>query len=151
MEESLVHEAVTLEAQAEAAKAVEPGEKAFDDPTVAGELPVGAGMMLGDAAMRAFAQGDAMTDAPARQGEAKGVAVITPVGGQTLRASPRPPSSDWDLQLGQDQRRRRDVGHVAAGKMQRQRQAVAVHDYVALGSLAGPCATDLVAPFLAFT
>jgi hypothetical protein len=46
MEQSLVHEGITLETLGEAAKTIEPSEKAFDHPAVARKFPVGVGAVF---------------------------------------------------------------------------------------------------------
>ncbi len=117
MEEGLVHEGVTLKTLGEAAKAVEPGKEPLDHPTIAREFAMGAGPVLEFAAVGSASQGNAVADAAPGQREPESFAVIATVGSHSIRPTARTTSSSRHLDLGQGQRRSRNVGYVAGGQM----------------------------------
>ena len=117
MEQGLVHEGVTLETLGDSAKAIEPGEEPFHDPTVAGKLSVGVGAVFEFSVIGRSPQGNAVADATPNQRESKGLAVITPISGQAAGSGARSASSSGNLHLSQSPRCRRNVGHVAFGQM----------------------------------
>jgi len=118
-------------ADAEAFVLVEPGEAAFDDPTVCAEA--GA---VGDAAA-----GDHRPDASGPQQPAVLVVVVAAVGEEPSGAAQRPADPATD---GRDRVEQRDelgdVVAVPAGQGDRDRGAVGVGDQVMLG--AGPATVD---------
>ena len=117
MEESLIHEGVTLEALSDAAKTIEPGKEPFHHPTIAGKFPVGVGAVFEFSVIRRSSQGNAVADAAPKQRKPKGLAVITPISGQTAGAGTRSAASSGNLHLGQSLRSGRNVGDVTFGQM----------------------------------
>lgn len=119
MEQSLIHEGVTLEALGDAAKAVKPGEEPLHDPTVTGKVLVGVGTVLEFSSIGGAAQRDAVADAALNQTETKGLAIVAPVRRQAIGAGAWAASSSGNPHLGQGQRRGGDIGHVDCGQMHR--------------------------------
>jgi len=117
VEQSLVHEGVTLEALGDAAKAVEPGKEPFNHPTVAGKFPMGVGTVFEFSVIGCPPQRNTVADAAPNQREPKGFAVITSVGSQAAGAGAWSASSSGNLHLGQSLRCSRNIGHVALGQM----------------------------------
>ena len=117
MEQSLIHKGVALEALGDAAKAIEPGKEPFDHPAIAGKFPMGVGTVFEFSLIGCSPQGNAVANATPYQRKSKGLAVITPVRRQTVRAGAWPASSSGNLHLSQSQRRGGDVGDVALGQM----------------------------------
>jgi len=101
MEQRLVHEGITLEALGNTAKAIEPGKEAFHDPTVTGKLLVRMRTIFEFSSIRSAPQRNAVADATPNQRETKGLAVITPVGGQAARAGARSASAARNSHLRQ--------------------------------------------------
>ena len=119
MEEGLIHEGVTLEAQGDTAEAIEPGKEPFHHPAVAGEFLMGVRTVFEFSCVRGSPQGNAVTDSALDQTEAKRLAIIASVRGQAAGARARTASSSGNPDLRQGQRRSGDIGHVACGQMHR--------------------------------
>jgi hypothetical protein len=117
MEEGLVHEGVTLETLGDAAKAVEPGKEPLHHPAIAGEFPVGVGTVLEFSVIGRSPQGNAVADTAPNQREPKGLAVVAAICGQATGTIARSASPSGHFDLGQGQRRSRNVGHVACCEM----------------------------------
>ena len=117
MEQSLIHKGVALEALGDAAKAIEPRKEPFHHPAVAGKFTVSVGAVFELSVMGRSPQRNAVADAAPYQRKSKGLAVIPPISGQTVRAGAWPASSSGNLHLSQSQRRGRDIGEVALGQM----------------------------------
>jgi len=100
MKKGFVHEGMALEAQGEAAKAVEPGKEALDDPAIGGKRPVSAWAIFEFTPEGCASQRDAVTDAASGQGQSKSLAIIAPVGGQPTGAAARAASSPRHFHLG---------------------------------------------------
>jgi hypothetical protein len=101
MEESLVHEGVTLKALGDATKAVEPGKKALDHPTIAGKFPVGARTVFEFSVIGRSPQGNAVADTAPNQSQTKGLAVVAAICGQAAGTAARSSSSSGHFDLGQ--------------------------------------------------
>ena len=142
----MVDEAVTLKADAETAKAIEPGEKAFNLPAMSGDFPVGV-----KEAHRASSGGNAVADAACGEVRAKGDAVVATVGGQTGGPHPGTTTPPGHTDGGQSGQRRSQFVHGGAVEMESQRNTLAVHDDVAFAAYSRPRAADFVAPFFALT
>jgi len=117
MEKGLVHEGVTLEALGDAAKAVKPRKEPFHHPAIAGKLPVSVRTVLEFSSIRSTSQRNTVANATPNQPEAKGLAIVAPIRRQARGTGARASSSSRHLHLGQDPRRRRDVGHVTFGQV----------------------------------
>ena len=117
MEESLIHEGMTLETLGDAAKTVEPGKEPLHHPAITGKFPVGMGTVFEFPVIRRSPQGNAVTDAAAPQRESKGLPVVATVSGQTAGTGARSTSSSGNLDLSQGRRCSRNIGHVAFGQM----------------------------------
>jgi hypothetical protein len=130
-------------ADEESAAVVEPGEGAFDDPTVAAE----------PGAVLALAAGDHGLDAALPEQAAVLVVVVAAVGDQCPRSVPWAAGAAADGRHPVEQfEQLRDVVAVAAGERPGERDAAAVYEEVVLA--AGPAAVDWAgtrfgAPFFA--
>src|SRR5688500_10245796 len=115
---------VALVAEGEASETVEPGDGALDDPAVAAELGAGLDALAGDAA----------DDAPTSEVGTAAATIVRFVGvelaGPRARAA-GPPSLDRVDTL-QDVLEDDAIVDVGGGQEDRQREAVPVHDQVAL-------------------
>jgi hypothetical protein len=118
VEESLIHEGITLEALGDTAKAIEPGKEPFHHPAITGKFLVGVGTVLEFSSIRGAAQRNAVADSALDQTEAKRLAIVAPVRRQATGTGAWPASSSGNPHLGQSQRCRGDVGHVACGQIQ---------------------------------
>jgi len=117
MEQGLVHEGVTLEALGDTAKTIEPGKEPLHHPAIAGEFPVGVGTVFEFSVIRRPPQGNAVTDTAPNQRQPKGLAVVATICGQATGTIARTASPSGHFDLGQGQRRSRNVGHVAGREM----------------------------------
>ena len=127
------------------APVVQPGEGAFDDPTVTTE----PGAVLG------LAAGDQRFDAAPPDEAAVLVMVVAAVGDDAVGATPRPTDTSANGRHSVQQREQLgDVVAVAAGERPGKRQPAAVYEEMLLAAAAAPvdrAGTCLRAPFFACT
>lgn len=145
LEEGFVDVGSTFPAETKSFEAVEPGEGAFDHPSVGAQA----------APMRCAAAGDDGEDPAGPDPVAVDVVVVAAVGDDRLRLAARPPgpASDWWDAIGQGHELG-DIVAVAAREDHGERGAVSVGDQVVLGAC--PSAVDwrracLEPPFDALT
>ena len=127
MEESQVHAGVALVAHGKAAVAIEPGEEAFDLPTVAGQGGMHQGRPAPLAAMCGSAARDAVADAPASEGLPEGAAVVATIRSEPCRAAAWPTTRTGHADRGQNGGRFAKIVGVARGQVQPNGQTVAIH------------------------
>lgn len=117
MEQSFVHEGVTLEALGDSAKAIKPCKEPFHHPTVAGKFLVGVWTVFEVSSVRGATQRNAVADTALNQTEAKRLTIVASVRRQATGARAGTASSARNPYLSQGQRRGGDIGHVACAQM----------------------------------
>ena len=151
MKEGEVDVAVTLEADAQATEAVEPGKKALDLPAVRGDFRMRVRTIAALVAGRRPAHRNAVTDAAPGEVTAKAAAVVTSVGGQRRGAAAGPATGARHADGFQSRLRGTQVMDICRRQVQPQRHPVSIDDDMAFAGYARPRAPGFVAPFFAFT
>lgn len=130
-EEGFVYVVASFPPDAESSEAVEPGDRALDNPAMNTEA----------GAVRYSAAGDDRLDALSPDQAAVLVVVIAAVADQDVGPSPWPSHEPWDRRdLGEQRHQLGDVVAVSAGQGHRERDALAIDEDVMLA--ARPRAVD---------